>query len=185
MKNSQQAEDFYFRTMYAADRQIWQEAADKFRYGRNISGSESEPMGYDTLISLRDANGLDSVIDFTADTTAEEFNARLIDVWSRVKMAPVDTEWVMLINNSFYKSYLKMHDELRKIEFPRVVSLIKENSLYSGLHKYAPQSDDFAVPTIYLSESLSTDNPDTPIAYILPKDMIALFIPPVINVEFN
>ncbi len=171
--------------MYASDRQMWEQAADLFRYGRNISWAESEPMGYDTLIETRQANQLDSIIDFTADSTAEEFNNRLIDVWSRIKIAPVDTEWVMIINHTFYKHYLNMHDQLRKDNNPRVVSLKKDNSLYYGLHKYVPLSDDFTVPTIYISESLSKDNPAVPLAYILPKDLIALFIPPFLDVEYN
>ena len=183
MKDSKQSENFLFRTMNAADQEIWESASRQFRYGLNISGASSETMGYDTMIVQREANNLSSVIDFTADTTAAEFNDRIMEVWTRSQLAPIKSKKIMLMNQAFFNAYKKVHAQLFADNSVNCVTMNKCDTLFYWLIKY--ETEDFSLPEMYLSQSLTQDSPAVPVAYILPADLIALFIPPVVDVAYQ
>lgn len=181
-KGSQQYEVFASKFWIRPATDIFKQVASQFRYGSWIGGPTSEIMWYDTIIENREANGLKSIHDFEAFTTAEDLQKELEYVLERVKRAPVKSEFVMIVNERFYESYKNMMRKLYDDEKARACCKF-DDSLYNGMMKWnieeAPMLD------VYVSQSLTLDEDFMWVAYILPKDLIAGFVPNVFNVTLT
>ena len=163
--------------------EIFRQVAMQFRYGSWIGGNTSEIKGYDTVIQEREAAWLKSVWDMSAITEAKELQEALERILYRVNYAPVNSKFIMIVNRRFYESYRNIMRELYKDYMDTHNCCKLEPTLFKWLMKWeipeAPMLD------IYLSESLSYDNAYDWIAYILPKDLIAWFVPRVFNASMT
>ena len=162
---------------------IYLTIAKQLRYGTWVWGNSSKIKGYDVIIEEREAEWLNSIIDFSSDTTAENFKDRLANVLYRVNKAPVNSKYVLICNEAFRRSYVNMLQSLADDQATKQV-IVKtcqpESCLYDGLMKWnlteAPMIDAYVSP--WLSQEYSFEGK----AYIIPIDLVAAFYPKSFNV---
>ena len=162
---------------------IFMTVSKQFRYGSWIGWDTSEIKGYDTVIEEREANGLKSIYDFSSITDPKDMQKELEFILNKVYRAPVNSKFVMICNDRFYESYRNIMKELYEQYKLNNKCCEKEPSLVNWMMKWA--IDDAPMLDIYISESLSRDEDYSWVAYILPKDLIAGFVPRVYDVTMT
>lgn len=155
--------------------EMFSEVASQFKYGSGVSGTSAKIKGYDTIITEREADGsLESIIDFAADTTASEYQIRFEDILRRVNQAPVDSKFIIIANHSFHRAWKNMMQKLRKDADLSAANPIP-HPLHDGILEW--RIEEAPLVDAYLSDSLTSENPFSGKAYILPKDLCAGFTP--------
>ncbi len=182
-EGSEQYDNFIYTLVGKAQKEIWLEAAKQFRHGTNTGWTSAKTMGYDTLISLRQAGWLDSIIDFASITQAKLLMKAFSNVLYRVAQAPVDTKFVLIGNHAFIASHKNVLQSIRiengmALNDPKLI-----DTIYDWIMKY--EVSDSPMIDFYQSDALTLENPVEPVAYILPMDLIAAFIPPYITMDLS
>lgn len=179
---SQQYEIFTSKFWIQPANEIFRQVANQLRHGAGTPWATSEIKGYNTVIEEREAAGLTSIVDFNGVNTANDLQTKLEDILFKVNQAPVDSKFIMITNQVFYESYRNM---LRKLysdaEARACCNLV--DTLHHGMMKWEIQ--DAPMIDVYLSHSLSKENRHSWVAYILPVDLIAGFVPNVSEVSMS
>ncbi len=181
-KESQQYEAFTYEFYGKPTQEMYSEVTKQFRHGSGVAGSSPKIKGYDTIIEERDAAGLDSIIDFSTLTTADEYESKVEEILMDVEQSPVKSKFVLIANNKFHRAYKNMLQKLRSDADARATCKLQD-TIHDGIMKWnveeAPMID------FYLSRQLSREATYAGLAYILPKDLIAGFTPKYSEAEMK
>ena len=154
--------------------------ARAFYLGRNIGGTRSETQGLDHVIAERTANGLTSIVDFSAISDAKAKAKKLVETINLASSAPVyngsevptiycNTTFITNLSTIMYDMANTFHLVEKEIDF--------------ALQAYS--SPFFRNVQFIVSNTLNNLEPNQSIAYVFPKHLVTFRAPEYQSVAEN